>query len=93
MADIKRLHCQLLACIVLIMEGKTLPTINTYTEKKMKVYINYKASSLVKAGIDSVRTFGRALTPAQQVRALKAHSRAGITVYFHDGDWGVYRIK
>jgi hypothetical protein len=37
----------------------------------MNANAKYKASTLVKAGIDSIRTFGRELTKVQQVEALK----------------------
>ena len=56
-------------------------------------HINYKASALVKAGINSVMTFGKVLSKSAQVRMLKKYRQGGITVYFNDGDWMVYRIK
>ena len=70
--------------------------IYTYTRKHpMNTNAKYKASTLVKAGIDPIRTFGRELTKVQQVEALKfyAKTKTGIKVYFLDGDWMVYRIK
>ena len=78
------------------MEGKTLPATLTLTYKEthtMNTNAKYKASSLVKAGIDSIRTFGRELTKVQQVEALKFYAKTGIKVYFLEGDWMVYRIR
>ena len=61
----------------------------------MNTNAKYKASTLVKTGIDSIRTFGRELTKVQQVEALKfyAKTKTGIKVYFLEGDWMVYRTK
>ena len=59
----------------------------------MNANAKYKASTLVKAGIDSIRTFGRILTPPQQVEALKFYAKTGIKVYFLNGDRMAYRTK
>ena len=59
----------------------------------MNTNAKYKASILVKAGIDSIRTFGRELTKVQQVEALKFYAKTGIKVYFLDGDWMAYRVR
>ena len=77
------------------MEGETLPATLTltYKEHTMNANAKYKASSLVKAGIDSIRTFGRELTKVQQVEALKFYAKTGIKVYFLNGDRMAYRTK
>ena len=59
----------------------------------MNTNSKYKASTLVKTGIDSIRTFGRELTKVQQVEALKLYAKTGIKVYFLNGDWMAYRTK
>ena len=59
----------------------------------MNANAKYKASTLVKAGIDPIRTFGRELTKVQQVEALKFYAKTGIKVYFLNGDWMAYRTK
>ena len=59
---------------------------------RLEPTINYRANQLVQAGIDSMKTFGKHLTPAKQVEELTKYTMSGITVYFNDGDWMVYRI-
>ena len=54
--------------------------------------VSNKPSQLVKAGIDTLKTFGTAkISPPKQVAMIKAHGRVGITIYMLDGDWFTYR--
>ena len=58
----------------------------------MRNVVSNKPAQIVQAGIDTLRTFGNAkISPPKQVAMLKAHGRAGITVYMVDGDWFTYR--
>ena len=54
--------------------------------------VSNKPAQIVKAGIDTLRTFGIAkIIPAKQVSELKKYGRSGITCYMLDGDWFIYR--
>ena len=56
--------------------------------------LSNKPSQIVKAGIDTVRTFGKfRISPPKQVAELKKRNRIGITVYMLDGDWFTYRAS
>ena len=54
--------------------------------------VSNKPSQIVKAGIDTAKTFGKfRISQPKQVAQLKKYGRVGITIYMLDGDWFTYR--
>ena len=54
--------------------------------------VSNKPAQIVKAGIDTVRTFGQfKISQPKQVAELKKFGKIGISVYMLDGDWFTYR--